>query len=270
MIYRILILLIISTPLFSQNAGEEINRVDKKGQKQGKWVKYYPDSEVKRYEGTFKDDQPVGEFTYYYPKGEQRSVLTHLKDGKSRVRNYYPDGTLMAIGVYKDTLRDSTWTFYSPYGEKLSVESYIVGKKYGKSLKFHKNGQVLEELYWENDLENGPYKEYFENGIISREGTYVNGALEGPHTFYHSNGEVQFTGEYHKDVKEGIWKTYNDKGELTDERKYTKGRPEFRESDLLMEDSTKYYRKDKLDISDFIEEDYMAIPEEEGKNKKKK
>jgi hypothetical protein len=72
-----------------------------------------------------------------------------------------------------------------------------------------------------------------------------------------------------KDAKEGLWKTYDEEGNLIDERRYTKGIPEYRDSDLIMEDSSKYFTKDYLEIEDFIEEDYMEVPPGKEKTKKK-
>lgn len=266
---RILILLMFAVPVFSQSVDGEINFTDSQGRKQGLWKKTFPDSQVLRYEGSFKDDKPTGTFKYYYPGGEIRVILVHKGNGRSSATVLFPDGVKMAAGVYMEEKKDSTWTYYNQFGEKIAVENYIVGKLYGSSLKFHSNGQLLQEKYFENDLENGIFREYFDNGIKSREATYINGSLEGEAAFYHPNGEVRFAGLYYKDAKNGIWKTYDEGGKLIDERRYTKGVPEFRESEIITEDSTKFIRKDVLQMEDFITEDYMAIPPD-GKTQKKK
>lgn len=266
---RILILLILTSSVFAQGGDNTINRIDEKGRKQGVWIKYFPNSEVKRYEGQFKNDKPVGKFSYYYEEGELRTEMFYHHENRSTVKNYFPNGNLMALGAYVDTLRDSTWTFYSYEGNKIAIEYYIAGKKYGNFKKYHANGQLLEERYFENNVENGPLKEYYDTGILAREAKYVHGSLEGDAAFYHKNGEVSFEGKYFKDTKHGIWKTYNEKGELTDERLYTKGVPEYRESDILFEDSTKYYRKDVITLEDLMPEDMLEIPPDDKTKKKK-
>ncbi len=268
---RLLLLLFLFVgSLQAQVSTQELNVTDSEGRKQGKWMKYYPDSDVKRYEGQFKDDKPIGRFTYFYEDGTVQTTLDYREGNHASARIYFPDGSLMGIGVYVDQQKDSTWTYYSIYGEKVAVEYYVEGKKYGNCKKFHRNGQLLEERYFENDLENGPMKQYYENGELSRVATYVNGSIEGPSAFYHDNGVVRFEGEYFKDTKNGIWKTYDKSGKLIDERKYVKGVPEYRDSDLVKEDPSNYYRKDVLTEQDFLEEDYMAIPDEDPKKKKKK
>ena len=267
--YRLLFILLICGNLFAQTEDKNINKLDAKGLKQGPWVKYFPGSEFKRYEGQFKDDKPVGVFKYYYPTGELKSTLSHHTENKSTLNGFYENGALMCTGAYVDTIRDSTWTFYNIYGGKLSVDHYILGKRYGNCTKYHVNGRLLEEKFFERELEHGPFKQYFDNGNLSREGMYEWGSLEGKGVFYYPNGQVRFEGTYFHDTKHGIWKKYNIEGELIDEREYVKGVPEFRDSDLIKEDSTQYYRKDWLDIEDFIEEDYMAIPEDDKKKDKK-
>ena len=152
---KLIILLFFSASVFAQSPSDTLNQVDSKGLKQGRWVKHFPESEFKRYEGQFKDDQPYGTFVYYFGTGEVRTVLKYTKGNRSTARNYYPDGTLIAIGVYVGDKKDSTWTYYSAYGEKLAVDYYIVWKLYGNCKKYHINGEILEEKYFENDLENG-------------------------------------------------------------------------------------------------------------------
>ena len=56
----------------------QINQKDAKGRKQGVWQKNYPNSSVLIYKGQCKDDVPVGEFTYYDPTGEVRTIIEHI------------------------------------------------------------------------------------------------------------------------------------------------------------------------------------------------
>jgi len=54
----ILPLLLLSTTVMSQNV------TDAGGKKQGPWVKKYPNGNI-MYQGTFRDDKPVGLFKRY-------------------------------------------------------------------------------------------------------------------------------------------------------------------------------------------------------------
>ena len=47
----------------------QVNQLDAKGLKQGLWYKNFPGTKIHMYEGTFKDDKPVGIFKYHYESG---------------------------------------------------------------------------------------------------------------------------------------------------------------------------------------------------------
>ena len=55
----------------------QLNQTDSKGRKQGEWAKTYPKSRVYQYKGQFKDDKPIGTFTYYYESGKVKAVIKH-------------------------------------------------------------------------------------------------------------------------------------------------------------------------------------------------
>ena len=59
-IMRKQLIILLSLLLMSGNAMTQ-NLTDAAGKKQGQWVKNYPNGKI-MYEGTFKDDKPVGLF----------------------------------------------------------------------------------------------------------------------------------------------------------------------------------------------------------------
>ena len=67
------------------------NVTDATGKKQGPWVKNYPDGKI-MYEGTFRDDKPVGLFKRYNEKGVLQSELT-FSDNKDEAQAvfFHPD-----------------------------------------------------------------------------------------------------------------------------------------------------------------------------------
>jgi len=267
-VLKTILLILIAFPVLAQEI--EYNKIDENGLKQGLWQKYHSGDSILRYKGVFKDDNPIEKFTHYFTNGAVKVVLSYSSPNRSLSRNYYPDGILMAIGAYEKQQKDSTWIFYDRYGSKISEENYIVGKRYGYWKKYFPNGKLMEEKYFENDLEDGVLKQYFHSGLLYREAIYVEGGIEGDATFYHENGILRFEGKYYHDAKTGIWKKYDEDGNLIDERRYDRGVPEFRESDIIQFDTSKFYVKDKFTIEDVFEEDYMAVPSKEEEKKKKK
>lgn len=266
----LVVLLLLGTLLFSQNKSS-VNQIDKEGHKQGKWVKYHEGDSVIRYTGQFIDDKPVGTFMHFYSNGDVRVILKHSDNDVSRVVNYWPSGKIMGRGNYVKQDKDSTWIYFNELGNKIAEEYYIEGKKYGNWKVYYPDGKIMEERYFENDMENGPFKQYFESGLIFREATYVDGGQEGMVTFYHENQKIKSQGMYKKDVKEGVWKEFDENGELLRERNYLKGICLNCDQDVVVEDSTTYFRKDRYTIDDVNGEDINKIPtkKEEKESKKK-
>ena len=67
--------------------GQEINRTDSKGRRQGAWTDFYPNGQ-KRYEGQFKNDVCVGEFKYYDEQGQLKATNTF--DKSYNIGTYIP------------------------------------------------------------------------------------------------------------------------------------------------------------------------------------
>lgn len=64
-----------------------INQMDAKGEKQGYWIKKYPDGQI-LYEGSFRNNKPVGEFKRYYEDGSLKSVLMYSDKKMKHLRKY--------------------------------------------------------------------------------------------------------------------------------------------------------------------------------------
>ncbi len=71
----------MSSILYAQDT---MNQTDSKGRKQGPWRKL--ERGVLKYEGQFRDDKPVGTFTYYYDNKSIKAV-SHFESGGTGVTN---------------------------------------------------------------------------------------------------------------------------------------------------------------------------------------
>ena len=85
------------------------------------------------YEGRFIDGIPVGQFRYYYPEGQVRSIIEHVNARAAFVTFYYENTEVMSEGFYKDQLRDSLWLNYDRTGLTLSAERFKEGATRGKA-----------------------------------------------------------------------------------------------------------------------------------------
>ena len=93
----LLLFLFLGGSVFAQN---DFNKTDKQGRRQGKWVDYYCNGNI-RYVGEFKDNEPSGEFLHYsedgvliavdstkdYLKKDQKEILNDLYKAKERDLN---------------------------------------------------------------------------------------------------------------------------------------------------------------------------------------
>ncbi len=204
------LLLIIFTCFTLFVFSQEENQTDAKGKKQGLWKKYHPNGMI-RYKGNFKDDQPIGEFIYFYDTGKLQVKITHFGT-ESYANNYYETGELKATGKYENQLKDSVWTYYDTDGYKIADELYINGKREGSWKVYYNTGQVAEEKEYTSDFEDGIWKQYFIDGKEKLSATYVKGELEGRATYYGSNGKKAVSGVFVRGARDGFWTFYKEDG----------------------------------------------------------
>ncbi|MDR1172249.1 MAG: toxin-antitoxin system YwqK family antitoxin [Bacteroidales bacterium] len=204
--------------------GQAKNQRDAAGRKQGYWEAVDSKGGLV-YSGYFKDDKPVGEMKRYYPTGKVRVIMNYDNNStKARAMFFWQNGEPAAEGNYVGTRRDSVWLYYSYYTKAVSHRAeYMAGKHHGKEQSFYPNGKVAEETIWENDLKNGPWKQFFENGQLKSTCTYVNDKLDGLFTTYFLDGTKEIEGLYRNDTPDGEWKRYDEKGKPVSTVKYANG-----------------------------------------------
>lgn len=212
---RVYVLLIIILAFTNFVSGQEkINFTDDKGLKQGKWIKKFENGNT-LYEGTFKNNKPVGEFKRYYISGKLISVLNYHENSDSiDAIFYHPNEYLAAEGVYKHQKKEGEWVFYSAKEKDCIIcrENYINNLKEGKSVKYHLNGNIAEELFYVNDSKDGGWVQYFTDGQVCIKSSYTNNSVNGKFETFHTNGKREITGTYINDIRNGEWKFYNDDG----------------------------------------------------------
>jgi len=221
------------------------NQKDAKGLKQGPWAKTWAESSQLRYEGQFKDDKPVGRFTYYSTKGKVESILDHYPDGKaSHARHYHPNGKLMAEGRYVGQDKDSTWTYFDTEGIKRSIERWAAGKKDGEQVTLYADGKLAEKSLWAKGVQQGPFEQYFANGQVKTRATYVNGEPEGTMTYFFPSGKKEIEGKMVNGDRDGSWYYFNEDGTVQIQVLYKAGTyvKDKKENGTFKE----YYDQDKL------------------------
>lgn len=221
-----LTLTILISYTFAASA-QDINRRDSNGLKQGKWQKTYSNGAL-RYQGTFKNGKPTGEFKYYYPSGEIKAVIKYSTDGKSSyAKTYRLNGNLLAEGKYIEKKRDSTWLFYSETdGKIITKKEYKNGKLDGKSIIFFPGKDIPSEITeYKNGMKNGISEKFYTDGTPFSLETYVNDTLNGKFIVRFPDGKPQIEGQYKNGNQSGMWITYDENGKIIKRERFNNGLP---------------------------------------------
>ncbi len=203
---------------------QDLNQTDALGKKQGHWIKKY-DNGMTRYEGQFRNDQPYGTFTYYYPSDKKKAVSHYSDDGIIvHTTTFHENGNKMADGKYINRKKDSIWNYYSNIdGKLISTETYERGVLNGNSTSYYpESGKPMEVMNFINGSKEGPLVKYFPEGEIMTKGTYLNDKLDGPFTLYYPDGQIQVQGQYEKGEQSGDWKYFDENGKEEQMEDYKK------------------------------------------------
>lgn len=209
----LLTFLLIGGSLLAQP--EKVNQTDSQGRKQGVWKKPYPDVQVFKYVGQFKDDIPYGKFVYYYDTGEVEAVMNYSENGTvCRSSMYHRSGYLMARGKYINQEKDSIWFYYDDRGYLSYQEEYKGGQLNGQKIVYYMpvDGEyrVMRYENYKDGIRSGESKEYYDNKSLKKECVFVDGYVHGTMKIYYPTGELQGLFQYKNGKKHGwqiIYKT---------------------------------------------------------------
>ncbi len=226
------LLLTLSLIVFTFLGVSQINQVDAQGKKQGPWAKKYEGRNVYKYKGQFKDDKPVGKFTYYYESNKVKAIINHDENSNRSVAYFYHEnGNLMSYGIYRDMLKDSIWLNYGQTKRISNVETYKNGKLNGKKVIYYvssdindKSRRLASVSFYKDDKLDGDYIEYFENQVIKVKGQYSNNKKVGVWIYNHPNGKKMNVVRYKNGQKHGWAFAYDESGKQLSKKYYYYGR----------------------------------------------
>lgn len=158
--------------IFVAASAQDINQLDRKGLKQGKWVEFHENGQI-RMQGSFENGVPVGEFLYYSEAGLLKAKNIFSENGEKTFCEMYGDkGNVIAKGMYINKLKDGEWIYINDNGVTILSETYKDG--------------VLDGLY----------TLYYEDGVVRFTGSYENGAMVGQWQTFDPEGNLISTDEY--------------------------------------------------------------------------
>ncbi|MCD4746537.1 MAG: hypothetical protein K8R58_09570, partial [Bacteroidales bacterium] len=200
---------------------ENINKTDKSNLKQGKWIYFYENENIRK-EGTYKNDLKHGYFKEYTEDGNLISTTKYVDGIKQEdvaelarleiKTDYYPDGKVKIVASYKNDIPEGIRREYSQEGD--IVKSYVF-----------KNGDIVGDgIIDEEGIRDGHWEEFYIDGTLKSEGLYNKGKRSGEWKFYHKNGKLEQIGKYNEEGKcDGIWEWYYDSENLLREESYYNG-----------------------------------------------
>ncbi len=204
---------------------ETLNSTDKNGNKQGHWIKKYPNGHV-QYEGYFTENHPVGLFKRYYETDTLQSAMDFNQEGtEADAILFHPNGLIASTGKFINQKKEGKWRFFSSTIRGLLVveEDYKNNLKNGLSIKYYPGKVPAERIIYSNDIKNGEWTQYFADGTLCLKATYSFGKLDGPFSTFYITGKSEYTGQYKNDLRTGVWKIYNPDGTLKYDMIYIDG-----------------------------------------------
>jgi antitoxin component YwqK of YwqJK toxin-antitoxin module len=209
---RFLLSVIIICPLLLSAQPADTNKVDVNGKKQGYWKKFV--SDTLKYEGTFKDDIPTGEFKYYYPSRALKSVVQYSEKALwAKTVLYYENGKKMAEGDYWNRKKHGPWKYYNESEILTKEEDFDYGVEDGKWIVYYDNGKPVEIKTYSKGKLQGELIRFYPDSVVSFKGTYANDKLNGTVYHYYLTGKVMISGSYKDDYKDGYWMYFNEVGQ---------------------------------------------------------
>lgn len=226
--------------------------------------KTYPNGKV-WYQGTFKDDKPVGELKRYNDDGSLKSIQHYSDNGQGcYTRMFYQNGVLAAEGIYSNNAKDSVWKYYSFYDKTVSlIETFDKGVKNGLSAKYYPSGRQAEKVNWVNGKREGEWLQYYDSGLTKFAGNYTNDKLNGRFLYYFTNGRIEITGQYKDNLQDGIWQYYTIDGTLHMTLKYKEG--QALDADKLDEQQREYFKMVEKNMGTIQEPDENSLMPGGGK-----
>lgn len=82
------------------------------------------------------------------------------------------------------------WISFNADDSKKWEKFYLYGKKNGPEREWYKNGVLMHERSFKDDLLNGPWKTFYENGQLKNDAWFTNGNQDLFSKWYNREGKL--------------------------------------------------------------------------------
>ncbi len=179
---------------------------------QGKYVKYYKGSEVKR-------------VTFYERGKKQGTEVFYYREGSKKKKTEWNKGLREG--------KEIRW--WSGFELRLSEINYQQGVKHGFSREWYNNGNLHFELYYEHDTLDYKAKYWYPNGSVQGVYSYKKGVLHGRLEERFVNGALRVSCSYDNGKKSKPCMYYKKKDQIV-QFPLIKGQLSFKEKHLAIDD----------------------------------
>lgn len=241
---------------FAQPSNDQINYLDINNKKQGFWCKRDAQGN-KIFEGTFKNDVPVGEFKRFHTNGKVKHLMNYSAENPLEVsiEMFNEQGILIAKGIFYDQKKHGVWQYFENK-QLVAEDTYNNGTLDGTSTIYWqttKNKQVAEIKNWSQGEKDGPWVWFYESGQVRMNANYAHNKLNGKFIVYYANGATMLSGVYKNDRRDGDWIYKNEDGSTKIILKYANGK--MLNEDEFEREQTRQINEQWKDVPDFAEPD---------------
>ena len=107
-------------------------------------------------------------------------------------------------GLMKNGKKEGKWIIYHKNGQLSAKENYQNGGNHGFQIGYYDNGVLFYKTNWKNGQSHGYWESYWKNSNLEGKGNYKFGEKEGYWEYYHRNGELDRKLNFHNGKMEGF------------------------------------------------------------------
>ena len=135
---------------------------------------------IEKYSRRITDFAKEGLYTRYDSEGRKMEEAHYANDTLHGQRTiYFVSGKVEAIENYLNGAFSGVYQTFYEENEKLELTGeYINGTMQGSWKRYYPSGQLMEDVTFAGNEENGAFIEYYDNGNLKAKGTYLNGDNE--------------------------------------------------------------------------------------------
>ncbi len=139
---------------------------------------------VERYQVDRKTKVRNGYYRVYHSNRKVALEHTYVNGELEGIEKiYHENGAISGLLPMKDGKYDGHFTYYYLDGSVKQKGYYKNDKITGDLTSYYRNGQTKECVRMENNLEEGPFREYSVDGILIKQGNYT--SLDGQEALEH-------------------------------------------------------------------------------------